>query len=140
MRYVREIEIDAPADRVWPVIEDVERWSEWTASVTSIEIVDGRPFGEGTTATVKQPRLPEAVWTVTQHDPPRSFRWESTAPGVRSMGDHAVRPAGDGRSVATLVFEQRGPLGALTGLLFGRLIRRYVDTEAEGLKRRAEGG
>ena len=140
MRYEREIEIDAPADRVWPVIEDVEHWSEWTASVTSIEIVDGRPFGEGTQARVKQPRLPAAVWTVTRHDPTRSFRWEATGPGVRSMGDHAVRPDGEARSVATLVFEQRGPLGALTGLLFGRMIRRYVDMEAEGLKRRSEGG
>ena len=138
MRYVREIEIEAPAERVWPVIEDVERWPEWTSSMTSVEIVGGGPFAEGTQAKVKQPKLPAAVWTVTRHDPPRSFRWEATSVGLRSMGDHAVRPAGEARSVATLTFEQRGPLGALTGLLFGRLIRRYVDIEAEGLKRRSE--
>ena len=28
------IEIDAPATLVWQVFSDVERWPDWTASVT----------------------------------------------------------------------------------------------------------
>ena len=138
MRYERSIDIDAPADDVWRVIEDVERWPEWSESMTSVERLSVGPFGVGSRAKVKQPRLPQAEWTVTEHDPPRSFRWEAKGPGVRSMGDHAVRPAGEGRSTATLVFEQAGPLGAVIGALFGSMIRRFVDMEAEGLKRRAE--
>ena len=140
MRYERSIDIEAPADEVWPVIEDVERWPTWTESMTSVELLGDGPFRQGSRARVKQPRLPAAEWTVTKHDPPRSFRWEATGPGVRSMGDHAVAPAGEDRSRATLVFEQGGPLGAVIGVLFGGMIRRYVDLEAEGLKRRAESG
>ena len=138
MRYERSIDIDAPADDVWTIIEHVERWPEWSESMTSVERLSVGPFGVGSRAKVKQPRLPQAEWTVTEHDPPRSFRWEAKGPGVRSMGDHAVRPARTGRSTATLVFEQTGPLGAVIGALFGSMIRRYVDMEAEGLKRRAE--
>ena len=35
---------------------------------------------------------------------------------------------------------QTGPLAAPVWLLMGRLVRRYVDLEAEGLRRRAESG
>jgi hypothetical protein len=34
--------------------------------------------------------------------------------------------------------EQRGPLGALVGVMLRRLTRRYLELEAQGLKARSE--
>src|SRR5262245_35791195 len=59
------IDIDAPAGLVWSVYSDVARWPEWTASVTSVELSPDAPLAVGSTARIKQPRLPNVEWTVT---------------------------------------------------------------------------
>jgi hypothetical protein len=83
--------------------------------------------------------LPSIVWTVTELDPGRSFTWEARNPGALSIARHDIVPAETGQcSSVTLGVEQTGIVGALVGVLLGRLTRRYVDTEAAGLKRRAE--
>ncbi len=134
----RVIEIAAPPERVWAAMSDVERWPEWTASVTSVERLDGGPFGVGSRARVRQPRFPAAVWTVTALEPGRSFAWQSPAPGLLSVGVHTVDPVGDSAARVTLSLTWSGPLAPAMRLLVGRLSRRYVAMEAQGLKRRCE--
>lgn len=123
--------IACPAERVWTVLSDVERWPEWTASMTSVEL-DG-PLEVGTTVKIRQPRLPATTWTVTEHVPGRSFAWRSTAPGSTVIGQHEVTPRGDGTSRLRLTLDQTGPLGSLVGLVYRGLTRRYVQMEADGL-------
>jgi hypothetical protein len=53
------------------------------------------------------------------------------------VGRHHVRPSRGGAHV-TLSLEWSGWLAPLIRLLYGGLSRRYVDAEAEGLKRRCE--
>ncbi len=137
--YEREITVAAPAERVWSVLQEIESWPEWTPSMTSVRrAVDG-PLRVGELVRVRQPRLPPADWTVTAVEPGRSFSWSTATPGLRSAADHEIRPGTDGCTVV-LRLEQTGPLAAPVRLLMGRLVRRYVDMEAEGLRRRAESG
>ncbi|MDP9366315.1 MAG: SRPBCC family protein [Chloroflexota bacterium] len=134
----RVIEIAAPPEQVWAVMSDVARWPEWTASVTSVERLDRAPLGVGSRARVRQPRFPVAVWTVSALDPGRFFEWRSPAPGLLSVAGHRVDDAGDRASRATLSITWSGPLAPVVRLLVGSLSRRYVETEAQGLKRRCE--
>lgn len=140
MRFVEVIEVTADLDRVWAVQVDVERWPEWTASVRSVRRLEPGPFTLGSTARLEQPWLRPAVWRVTEFDPPRCFAWESDSPGVHSRGEHRLTPLPDGRVRVELVVEQSGPLAALTGLLAGRALRRYLRMEADGLRRRCARG
>ncbi|MCI4064989.1 SRPBCC family protein [Micromonospora sp. R77] len=140
MRYVESVEITADVDRVWAVQTDVERWPEWTPTITAARRLEPGPFTVGSSARLEQPRLRPAVWRVTEIDPPRVFVWESDSPGVHSRGEHRVVPLPDGRVRAELVMVQTGPLAGLFGLLGGRVVRSYLRQEAEGLKRRCEQG
>lgn len=132
------ISIDAPAERVWQTMADVERWHEWTASITRIERLDDGPLGVGARARVEQPKLPPATWTVTDWQPGRSFTWISTGPGFTTTGVHAVEPESPTTSRATLVVRFGGLLGPLVALLSRRLTTTYLGFEATGLKRRSE--
>jgi uncharacterized protein YndB with AHSA1/START domain len=133
------ITIDAPAQRVWSVMTDVERWPEWTASVTRVERLDTGPFGVGSRARIRQPKLPTTIWTVSDLQPERSFAWTAGASGVTTVAEHEITPGPGGGVTVTLSIRQSGLLSPLLALLASGLTRRYIRMEAEGLKRRAEG-
>jgi uncharacterized membrane protein len=129
--------IDAPADVVWGVFSDVERWPEWTASVTGLRALDGTDLAVGKRFEIKQPRLPKLVWQVTELDEGRSWTWEQRSPGGRTIAVHEVHPDGN-RTRVTQRLEQRGPIGGLVARLMRGTTKRYLDLEAKGLKARSE--
>ncbi|GGB88389.1 cyclase [Knoellia flava TL1] len=139
MEQSREIDIDAPPARVWEVMSDVERWPEWTETVTSVTRLDADSLGLGSRVRVEQPKLPPTEYVVTELDPGAGFTWVATGPGVRTTARHRISATGYGSRVRLSV-EQAGPVGALMGrLFFTRLTDRYLATEAAGLKARCEG-
>jgi uncharacterized membrane protein len=132
-------EIFAPAERTWQVMSDVERWPEWTPSVTSVTLLDGpgRPLAVGSRAVIRQPKFPPALWKVTEIEPGRRFTWVSVAPGLRVAARHSVESTDKG-SRGTLSLEMQGLLGGVWGRLTKGITERYLALEAKGLKARSE--
>jgi uncharacterized membrane protein len=138
MRFERSVEIAVPAEEAYAVYADVERWPEWTASVESVERLDEGPLRVGSSAKLKQPRLPGQVWTVTSVDEGRSFAWETRGVGIVSVGVHEVEatPAG---CRATAIVEMTGWMAPVAGRAARSLVDAYLKLETEGLKHRCEG-
>lgn len=138
------IEIDASPALVWDVFTDVERWPEWTASVTRLTAVDGPGLAVGKRFEIKQPRLPKLVWEVTDvregtEGPERSsWTWEQRSPGGRAIACHEVIAQLGGRTLVRQRLDQQGPIGALIGRVMHATTKRYLDLEAKGLKARSE--
>lgn len=136
-RFSITTDISAPADRVWQVMSDTERWHEWTPSVTSVRRLGGGPFAVGSRAVIRQPKFPPALWKVTAIEPGKSFTWVSVAPGLRVVGHHSVEPTVGG-SRATLSLELQGIFGGAFGRMTKGITARYLAFEARGLKARSE--
>ena len=133
------VTVSAPPERVWEVLTDVERWPERIPTVASVDRLDEGPLRVGSRTRLQQPRLPEAVWTVTDIDEGRSFTWESRSRGVAISADHVVEPHGDTTRL-TLSVSLSGPLAPVGWLMTKGLTRRYVETEAASIRRVAEAG
>jgi uncharacterized membrane protein len=131
------IEIDASAKLVWDVFSDVERWPEWTASVTSLKALDGPGLAVGKRFEIKQPRLPKLVWEVTALDEGTSWTWEQRSPGGRTIAVHEVSADG-ARSRVRQRLDQQGPVGGLVARFMRGTTKRYLELEAQGLKARSE--
>jgi uncharacterized protein YndB with AHSA1/START domain len=134
------VEIDAPASLVWDVFSDVERWPEWTASVTRLVAADGPGLAVGKRFEIKQPRLPKLVWEVTEVTPGVSWTWVQRSPGGSTVARHSVAALASGRTVVHQELNQRGVVGALVARLMQRMTKRYLELEGDGLKVRAEQG
>lgn len=132
------VRIQVPAEVVWSVFADVERWPTWTRSVTSVQPLDGADLDVGRRFRIKQPRLPVLVWQVTEVDPGRSWTWQAGSAGARTYASHEIRPDGDAAAVVTQRIDQRGPIGAVFGMVTRRMTRRYLALEADGLKAASE--
>jgi carbon monoxide dehydrogenase subunit G len=136
----RTVNVNAPPERVWAVMSDVERWPEWTESMKSVERLDSGEFKIGSKAKLKIRRSPNAnVWTVTELTPSRSFTWETNSGGVKGVATHVIEPATNGSKV-TLIVDLSGPIATLFGWFIAGPSRENVRMEADGLKRRAEEG
>jgi hypothetical protein len=138
-QFSTSIDIEASPERVWSVIIDVERWPHWTPTVTSLVLLDRAPFAVGSRARIRQPKLPTALWEVTQLDEhAREFTWVNRKPGICATARHVVEARGNG-SRATLSMEFSQILGPLIARLTRSLTTQYMAIEAAGLKARSEG-
>jgi carbon monoxide dehydrogenase subunit G len=70
MRFERSIEIDAPQQRVWDVLSDLEAWPRRIETVDLVELQTPAPITEGSRVRLKQPKLPEGNWDITVWDAP----------------------------------------------------------------------
>lgn len=137
MRVNTTTTISAPVEQVWTVLADVRHWSDWTASIESVEAIDAGPMATGSRFRVRQPKSPAAVWEVTEFVPERSFTWATHRPGVHVVAGHELNPS-EGGTRADLSLRITGPLAWLVSALAGRRTRRWVRMETDGLRRASE--
>ena len=132
-----EIYIEARPDVVWAVTEDIERWPEWTPTVTSVVRDDVGRFGLGSAARVKQPGQPESEWTVSEFVRGQRFAWETRRPGVRIKASHDMDADGAG-TTNVLRLEMTGIAAVLLWPVLRSAVRWALSQENRGLKARCE--
>lgn len=138
MSLVRSFHIDATPADAWAVLTDIERWPEWTDTITRMSAEAGAPLGIGARVHVESPDGRKTEWTVTEFDEPRSLTWQMRpAAGVIVSSGHTIVPEGDGARV-TFVVSTRGWVGRILAPLVDRQLRPNLESEVAGFKMRAE--
>ena len=138
MRFEKSVDIDAQQQRVWDVLSDLEAWPRRIETVDNVELLTAPPIKAGTRVRLKQPKLPEGTWDVTVWDPPSYFEWSQKSGGITNIAGHRVETLDEGRSRLTLSLDMRGLLIPVIALFYKGLTNRYMEIEAEGMKRAAE--
>lgn len=116
------VEIPAPPQLVWSVMADVERWPEWTASVSRVKRLSLGPLQVGSRMRIHQPKLPPALWRVIAINPDAGFTGISIAPGIRVTARHTLEPIATGTRV-TLSIRYDGLTAPVPGPLDRRVER-----------------
>jgi len=137
MHFEKAIEIDAPQQRVWDVLTDIEAWPQRIETVDEVELLTPAPIAKASKVRLKQPKLPEGTWDVTAWDAPSYFEWTQKSTGITSVAGHRVEALGERRARLTLTLDMRGFLIPVAFFYRG-LTNRYMNLEAEGMKRAAE--
>jgi carbon monoxide dehydrogenase subunit G len=132
------VSVRAPREVLWAALKNVESMPDLTSSMTSVEKLEEGPLRVGMRVRIRQPKLPPAVWTVTEVVENERFVWTAKGLGFRSTAFHEVIADGES-SKLRLAVEQSGPLAGLVGRLWNDLTDRYIALEAAGIKSRAEG-
>jgi uncharacterized protein YndB with AHSA1/START domain len=136
--YRTAIDIDAPPELVWRVLMDVERWPQWTPTVTSAKRLEPGMFRTGSNVVLKQPRMPQTTWRVTALTPQEAFTWTSRSRGVNTVARHVIAPGEGGGTRAQGHLRQSGPLGWFARLFFAKMTKSYIEQESQGLKKHCE--
>lgn len=131
------IAIAAGPALVWAVTCDVERWAEWTPTITSARMVSGHHLGPGSVVRIRQPFQRESNWTVTEFEPGRRFVWRSHRRGLTFTATHQVEPADDGARNLLRV-EADGWLATLLWPVMALTLEPALARENRGLKARCE--
>src|SRR4030095_5574831 len=119
------------------VLMDLERWPEWTRSITSVKRLDSGKLGIGSQVRIQQPKLKSVTWRISEFVEGRVLTWDGQSPGLFLRARHEVQPSGSG-AIVILIINQAGWLAPLVNLLYGKLTKDYMEMEAQGLKRRSE--
>jgi hypothetical protein len=136
--YRSSIDIQAPPSVVWTILSDVEHWPNWTPTVTRLTKLTPGPLAVGMAARILQPKLPPAVWRVTEIHDGRDFSWINHRLGLDVVGSHAIEPLPDGGARVTVSIRFVGLLAPIVARLARRLNEDYLAMEAKGLKARSE--
>ena len=130
----REIQIDAPPERVYDVLADPSCLGEW---VTIQDELEEAPSGDLVQGDTLRQRMKVAgqrfrlSWTVVEADRPSRIVWEGKGPmGSRAKAVYELTGDGDGRTRFAYL-NQYKLRGGIVGRIAGRAIVKASGGEAD---------
>jgi carbon monoxide dehydrogenase subunit G len=137
-------EIDAPIERVWDVISDVERAPEWQHGLTSVVVLERDGEGRATLCDTATHALVRSVHAQVRfaYEPPVRMTFAVVKGHIKSgVGSWQLEDLGGRRTRATYALE--GELGRILDLIFHGPVEHaaralVVDPRARELKAVAE--
>lgn len=140
------IQIDAPRDAVWAIVQDVAAWPEWQAVLGALEILETDAEGRAVLCAVEFDAKVTKIKMKLRcaYAAPAQMSFERVSGDLSGLsGSWTLDDLGDGRTGAVYQLDVN-PGGVLNFLLnaerIGKLRKTLVDARPPELKARAERG
>jgi len=137
MKFESSIDINAPAEKVWALIDKLEEWPQWMPSIKKIERLSKEPLTVGSqlSVTAKVSGLTvKLLMTITKFVPERSVVLGGKALGTKLTRFYTLEPL-DAKTKVTIGGDVFGALAWLAcrgGKAVSAEIAQAVKTRIEG--------
>jgi carbon monoxide dehydrogenase subunit G len=137
VRFESIIDINAPTEKVWTLIDKLEEWPQWMPSIKKIERVSEGPLKVGSqlSVTAKVSGLTvKLLMTITEFVPERTVVLKGKALGTKLTRFYNLEPV-NGKTKATIGGDVSGALAWLAcrgGKSVSAEIVQAVKTRIEG--------
>jgi len=137
VRFESGIDINAPAEKVWALIDKLEEWPQWMPSIKKIEKVSKGPLTVGSqlAVTAKVSGLTvKLLMTITEFVPERTVVMQGKALGTSLTRFYTLEPV-NGKTKVTIGGDVSGVLAWLAcrgGKAVSAEIAQVVKTRIEG--------
>jgi uncharacterized protein YndB with AHSA1/START domain len=145
-RIEASVTINAPAEAIWPVIQDLDRRLQWDARVVSVERMTPLPLGKGTTTRLGYRIFGRLAYTQVEYvswKPPYQcgVRSEMEDGSVSGAGSWNFKPQPDGstRWTTRIVLNAKSTrFRTPIEYLFGYSMERLTRISQQNLKKLVE--
>jgi carbon monoxide dehydrogenase subunit G len=137
MRFESSIDINAPAKKVWTLIDKLEEWPQWMPSIKKIERISKGPLAVGSqlAVTAKVSGLTVTLlMTITEFVPERTVVMQGKALGTNLTRFYNLEPV-NGKTKVTIGGDVTGALAKLA-CRGGRKVSAEI---AQAAKEKVEG-
>lgn len=137
MRFESSIDINAPAGKIWALIDRLEEWPQWIPSIKKIERLSKEPLTVGSqlSVTAKVSRLTvKLLMTITKFVPERTVVMQGKTLGTNLTRFYTLEPV-NGKTKVTIGGDVSGALSWLAcrgGQAVSAEIALAVKTRIEG--------
>ena len=136
MRFSSSVEINAPVEKVWSLIDKLEEWPQWMQSIKKIERVSEGPLAVGSQliVTARVSRLTvNLLMTITEFIPERSVIMQGKALGTNLTRFYFLEPV-NGKTKVTI----GGEVSGLLAWMARRGGKAVSDQMTQAAKKRIE--
>jgi len=136
MRFSSSVEINAPVEKVWSLIDKLEEWPQWMQSIKKIERGSEGPLAVGSqlSVTAKVSRLTvNLLMTISEFVPERSVVMQGKALGTNLTRFYFLEPV-NGKTKVTI----GGEVSGLLAWMARRGGKAVSDEIAQAAKKRIE--
>jgi carbon monoxide dehydrogenase subunit G len=110
--------INAPLDRVWALVEDVEKAPDWQGGMKSIHALERDAEGRATLCETESDAKVRTIKSTVrfEYDPPTTLTWQQEKGELKSVeGSWQLEDLGSGRTRAT--YKINADLGRMLGMI-----------------------
>ena len=123
----REFTVELPVERAWRHLARVEQWPSWAKHIKQVEVQPPGELGPESTGRLHLTNGLKPVFTVTEFNPYRNWKWVGGFLWLTVHYDHRFEELNSAQTKLTWVVEATGFGVSVLGRLFAKIYSQSLD-------------